>query len=345
MPVIPRVAASGIDPGTWENDGPTPRRPAFGKLDSPAKEPIVNDVPRAFDESDTSRLAPALEQLTHIVSTRTARERWRLAWQSTAANDRAVTAATLRIDGTAWGNLPVDDVLLAIRLLLEAVVEHVKAVHLMLDRGGELPLAIDSETRAALEAAALIWWLLDSRLTACNRVARFYAYRRATTAELERVHERLGLRPDGDESLVSELDHFYQGELGLNAERRRDEDSGRFIWYYGGQRTVGYTERVRAFLAGIGRERASGPYAYYCGASHSEGWRVQFAYAEVIATDGSTTMRRHTAAATINMAVVVCIDALWYAAKCVYEYIGDGAGLAQLHELVPALKSSARMQP
>ena len=305
------------------------------------KEPIVDGVPRAFDDSDAARLGPALEKLARIVGTRAARGRWALAWQSSAAKERTLTAAMLRVDGTPWGDEPFDEVLLAIRLLLETVVEHVKAVRLMLDRGGELPLAIDSETRAALEAAALIWWLLDSGLTARERVARFYAYRRATAVELQRVHEKLGLDPDGDPaSFVDVLDQHYQEELGLSVERRRDKKSGRTIWYCEGQHVVGYGERARGFLAGIGRERASGPYAYYCGAAHSEGWRVQFASVEIVTADGSKTMRRHTAAATINMAVGVCIDALWYAARRAYEYFGHGTGLWELQQLVPALKAS-----
>lgn len=76
----------------------------------------------------------------------------------------------------------------------------------------------------------------------------------------------------------------------------------------------------------MGQTPPAGPYAYYCGAAHSKGWRILFQYAQDTAADGSEVLKLRTAAVTVNMAVNVCTDSLFYAAARAYEYVGDGAG-------------------
>jgi hypothetical protein len=59
----------------------------------------------------------------------------------------------------------------------------------------------------------------------------------------------------------------------------------------------------------IGQDPASGPYAYYCGASHAELWRIQHSYDEVQRPDGQVVWIPSAPVATVNAAVSVCADA------------------------------------
>ena len=70
-----------------------------------------------------------------------------------------------------------------------------------------------------------------------------------------------------------------------------------------------YTTRVKAFMEQIGQDPATGPYAYYCGASHAELWRIQYSYDEVQRPDGQTVWVPRAPVATVNAAVSVCVDA------------------------------------
>jgi hypothetical protein len=56
-------------------------------------------------------------------------------------------------DTSTWGDAPVCTVIPVVQMLLDAVVQHVRAVQMLLERGGDVALAIDAETRSALEAA------------------------------------------------------------------------------------------------------------------------------------------------------------------------------------------------
>lgn len=305
----------------------------------------MHSTARPFDHSDAARLQPAFGKLISVVRDRVNESAWRPAWKSPAAEEIAATKDFARTDGTPWGVSAASTVLPMIRMDLESVLQHVSAVYLMLGVGGELGLAIDSETRAALEAAAQAWWLLDKDLTPRQRVARLYAHRRSTAVKLEGVLADMGIsNPSGFGAMAGELDKEYEQELGLSVNWFTDRNGVAHWADCEGQKPLKYTARVRQFVEkGMGQNPPSGPYAYYCGASHSEGWRLLFQYTQETAADGSDELKLRTAAATVNMAVGVCIDSLVCAAARAYEYGGDGAGLAQLRLQVESIKAATRL--
>lgn len=300
---------------------------------------------RPFDHSDAARLQPAFGKLISLARHRVNEAVWRPAWKSPAAEEIAATRDLARTDGTPWGEAPASTVVPLIRMDLESVLQHVSAVHLMLSQGAGLGLAIDSETRAALEAAAQLWWLLDKDLTPRGRVARLYAHRRDTAVKLEDVLGKMGISAaSGYGAMPADLDKHYEQELGLSVNWTTNAN-GVTRWVdCEGQAPMKYSSRVRLFVEkGMGQSPSAGYYAYYCGASHSEGWRILYQYAQATAADGSDILKLRTAAATVNMAVNVCIDALFYAAARAYEYLGDGAGVRLLAMQVEPIKAAARM--
>lgn len=304
----------------------------------------MHSTVRTFDVSDAARLRPVMDDVVAVVHRRVQRP-WARAWRSPVADDLAATRHLLRDDQTTWGEPPVSTVIPVTRMLLDAIVQHVRAVQLLLDHGGDVILAIDTETRAALEAAGQAWWLLERGLTGRQRVARLYALRRATARELEKVLDKMGQGGAVGYGLMpAELDKFYESELGLVVKRKPDKKTGVPQWSScEGQTMPDYTTRVRNFVRdGLGNSPEAGPYAYYCGASHSEMWRIQYGYVEVTAPDGTVTFQSRPAAVTISMAVGVCLGALVYTADRAYQYMGDGAGRTELRLRMPELRNATR---
>jgi hypothetical protein len=305
----------------------------------------VHSTAREFESSDAARLRPVLDDVAAVIRKRIHRP-WVRGWKSQAADDLAATQHLLRDNGTPWGEAPVSTVLPVTQMLLDAVVQHVQAAQMLLDRGEDVVLPIDAETRAALEGAGQIWWLLERNLASRERVARLYAQRRATSLALDKVLDKMGLAAGiGYGLMPADLDKLYETELQLTVRRRPDRQ-GVLQWSScEGQAMPDYTTRVRNFVRdGLGQSPEAGPYAYYCGASHSELWRIQYGYTEQINGDGTSTFVRRAAAATINMAAGACLGALVYSASRAFEYIGDGAGLTELHMRMAEMRNATRMR-
>jgi hypothetical protein len=56
-------------------------------------------------------------------------------------------------------------------MLIDTVIQNADAVHVLLESRATSTLALDAQARAALEAAAQAWWLLEPRLGGRARVA------------------------------------------------------------------------------------------------------------------------------------------------------------------------------
>lgn len=94
----------------------------------------------------------------------------------------------------------------------------------------------------------------------------------------------------------------------------------------------------------VGQDPASGPYAYYCGASHAELWRIQHSYDEIQRSDGQVIWIPSAPVATVNAAVSVCIDALAYPVARALALLGRGASCAELHHLRHPLRSALTLR-
>ncbi len=203
-------------------------------------------------------------------------------------------------DGTAWGDAPLGSAYTAAGLLIAAAVEHADAAHRLLGSSPTSSLALDTMTRAALEAAAQAWLLLDPAIDGRIRVARLYALRRASASALEKTAAQLGLASArGYGAQTADLDHLYETTLGMTVHRG---PKGGFVDCEG-KSAGSYTGRVGAFMTGIGVDPGSGPYAYFCGASHAELWRIQERHREAPAADGAVHLVPHAPRALIHTAL------------------------------------------
>jgi hypothetical protein len=140
-------------------------------------------------------------------------------------------------------------------------------------------------------------------------------------------------------TLIQDLDDYCQGGLGLVPMLSQNGN-----WTgCENQKPLDYTKRVKAFMEQIGQD-PSGPYAYYCGASHAELWRIQYSYDEVQRPDGQVVWVPSAPVATVNAAVSVCVDALTYPVARALALLGRGASCAELHHLRQPLRSALTLR-
>ena len=288
------------------------------------------------DLSDVHRMHTALGKLLDTVRGRIP-STWTPAWRSDAEDEVKATSQLLRTDGSPWGESPLSTVFPVSGMLIDTVIQNADAIHVLLESRATSTLALDAQARAALEAAAQAWWLLEPRLGGRARVARLYVLRRSSADRLEQTAQKMGLpAAAGYGALVQELDDLYQGDLGLTPTL---SSKGNWIGCEN-QMAFDYTTRVRAFMEQIGQDPAAGPYAYYCGASHAELWRIQYSYDEVQRSDGQLVWVPRAPVATVNAAVSVCVDALTYPVARAFALLGRGASSAELHQLRQPLRSA-----
>jgi hypothetical protein len=288
------------------------------------------------DASDVHRMHTALGKLLSTVRRRIPAA-WTPAWHSDAADEVKATSRLLRADGTPWGESPMSTVFPVSGMLIDTVIQNADAIHVLLESRATSTLALDAQARAALEAAAQAWWLLEPRLGGRARVARLYVLRRSSAGRLEQAAQKMGLpTAAGYGALVQELDDLYQGKLGLTP---MFSSKGNWVGCEK-QEPFDYTTRVKAFMEQIGQDPATGPYAYYSGAPHAELWRIQYSYDETQRPDGQTVWVPRAPVATVNAAVSVCADALTYPVARAFSLLGRGASSAELHELRQPLRSA-----
>jgi hypothetical protein len=209
------------------------------------------------DLADVHRMRTALGKLLSTVRRRIPAA-WTPAWRSDAEDEVKATSRLLRTDGSPWGESPLSTVFPVSGMLIDTVIQNADAIHMLLESRTTSTLALDAQARAALEAAAQAWWLLEPRLGGRARVARLYVLRRSSAARLEQTAQNVGLPAVvGYGALVQELDDLYQGELGLTPML-----SPKGNWAgCENQKPFDYTTRVKAFMEQIGQDPAAGPYA------------------------------------------------------------------------------------
>jgi len=292
------------------------------------------------DIADVSRMHTALAQLLDTVRRRIPSD-WTPPWRSEGEDEIKATSRLSRTDGSPWGENPLSTVFPVSAMLIDTVIQNVDAFHVLLESRSTSTLALDAQARAALEAAAQAWWLLEPRVGGRTRVARLYVLRRSSASRLQQTAQKMGLpTASGYGTLIQDLDDYYQGELGLVPMLSQNGN-----WTgCENQKPLDYTKRVKAFMEQIGQDPASGPYAYYCGASHAELWRIQYSYDEVQRPDGQVVWVPSAPVATVNAAVSVCVDALTYPVARALALLGRGASCAELHHLRQPLRSALTLR-
>jgi hypothetical protein len=238
-----------------------------------------------------------------------------------ARSDIDTTAALIRADGSSpWGSEACQTVQTALAVLVRSVIEHTTGVALLLQNGG-FTIAMDALTRAALEAGTQAAWLAEPGIGGAARVARLYVLRRQTAAQFEVTAARMNIPlTAGYTHTVADIDALYRDDLGIMPTTG---PNGGFTGA-AGQPAQKYAKRVAWFIRSIGHDPAEGPYAFYCGASHGELWRIVQAYT---ANPADGTLVPTAAPELVRAALSVCVDTLAYSCGSAFGWLGRRASV------------------
>ncbi|WP_067504319.1 hypothetical protein [Actinoplanes sp. TFC3] len=227
------------------------------------------------------------------------------------------------------------DVVAAAALLTDAGLDSANVVRTLLVSGASSGLAIETLVRSVLESAAQVWWLLEPGIGGRARMARLYVLRRQSACALQGTAAKLQVQlGSGYGQTVDDMVALYERELGL-----RPDHSHKGVWVgCEGQRKTGYTDRVARFMGDIGHAEDKGPYAFICGASHMEFWRLSYGYEEIENPDGSREWMPRTPRDFLRLALSVTTDALVYPAARAFDLLGRQAALRELVGLLPGAR-------
>jgi hypothetical protein len=202
-------------------------------------------------------LKALVDEVANRVDRWTGQQAWIFEPGSSAAAETVNTE--LKQDGTPWGDRPVRTVYQYAQMATKLAVEMSRCAALLIGAGRPAP-GIEAETRAALEAGSVAWWLLEENLSARERVCRMQLLRRNSAREYARSVKEVGEDPTvaGKES-VARIETECRA-LGLAAFTHNGDELE-------GQTRPGYTARVKALTDELGYQ---GGYSIYSSAAHAE---------------------------------------------------------------------------
>jgi hypothetical protein len=169
-------------------------------------------------------------------------------------------------DGSPWGERPTRTVFQLGQMQMKMVVEYARSVALLV-AAERPPPGIEVETRAALEAASVTWWLFAPGLTARQRVCRLQLLRRNSARELARSVAEVGADPTAAGGETVPAIEVYGQSLGLAPFGQGGDELE-------GEIRPRYTARVKDLTTELGY---LGGYSIYSGVAHAElagAWRL-----------------------------------------------------------------------
>ena len=198
-----------------------------------------------------------VDEVASRVDRWTAQPAW--TWEPGSPASAETANAEVRQDGTPWGDRPVRTVYQYAQMAAKMAVEMSRCAALLIGAGRMAP-GIETETRAALEAGSVAWWLLDENLSARERVCRMQLLRRNSAREYAKSIEEVGEDPAvAGKETVAGIEAECRA-LGLGAFTQQGNELE-------GQTRPGYTARVKGMTNELGYQ---GGYSIYSSAAHAE---------------------------------------------------------------------------
>jgi hypothetical protein len=260
----------------------------------------------SLTSADFTRFCNALLDVTSTVAAWLSGPVWESAPGAQAEIDIRTTSAFPAAANT-WGDSPIRTAFTAAGLMCHAAIEHANAATAVLSATSGLVIPLDTLTRGALEAASQAWWLLDPAIDGRTRVIRCFLLRYGDAAELAGVAAKMnkpGAMSDYGQT-CDQLTDSYITTLGFPPITGRG--NVRDLFRCGGQVLPSHSVLVEQFmsetLGDSEHNDASGLYAYFCGASHSQLWRLMQARSEIPGPDDQTVLSPGTAAEPVEAAV------------------------------------------
>lgn len=194
---------------------------------------------------------------------------WEPAWQSEAA--RECRNGETGPSG-AWGEHTVRTVYAGAALYLDTILRCIQAMAGALT-AQSTPYVMNALARAAMEAGAQLWWLLQPDIGVRRRVARFWLIRASGARYLDdtvRIVDPAALA--GTYGETSAMVQAAVDGLGLSYSERQLRN-GRWSRSCEGETLPGYTARAAAFETAVSMSAA---YTIYSAAAYAE-WHAVIA--------------------------------------------------------------------
>ena len=202
-------------------------------------------------------LKTLVDEVANRVDRWTAQSAW--VWEPGSPASAEIANTEVRQDGTPWGDRPIRTAYQYAQMATKLAVEMSRCVALLIGAGRPAP-GIEAETRAALEAGSVAWWLLEEELSARERVCRMQLLRRNSAREHAKSIKEVGEDPAvAGKETVTGIEAECR-DLGLAAFTQKGDELE-------GQTRLGYTARVKALTDELGYQ---GGYSIYSSAAHAE---------------------------------------------------------------------------
>jgi hypothetical protein len=239
-----------------------------------------------------------------------------------------------------WGNSPTLVVIAVAGIYRAAAYDHLGALGKLL----EPPVTVWGDVivaRAALEAGARLWWLLEPGLSGRQRVAR------ATTEQLYSAQEFITAERElpveaGEAQTRLDLVVRYAEELGLKSDLSKD---GRLIGFEG-ERHAGFTKIVSGVLRTEHHAPGGAVARYYSAIAHG----TMYGLLERLTTTGdglgNLSIEPRLTLETLSLTVSAATLAVAQGYDQWVEYLGwDRWGWARWHnQMITVLNRDARPQ-
>ena len=246
---------------------------------------------------------------------------WEPAWQSEAAGE---CANSEHGSGGPWGEDPVRAVFAGAALYLHTILDCVRAIAATLTPD-TTPYVTETLTRAAMEAGAVLWWLLEPGIDVRRRVARFWLIRASGAGWLA---EAVALTdPGAAPGVYGETPAMVETaiqDLGLSYTRGQGR---RPRWTIEGESLPGYTARAVSFEAACGMTAA---YAIYSAPAHAEWHAIMSRYTEEILPDGNRMIFTRPDRVAVAAAAIAAAGFAIRPADRALSLLGRNARLAEI---------------
>jgi hypothetical protein len=194
---------------------------------------------------------------------------WEPAWRSEAAREIGNAEAG---PAGAWGEDTVRTVYAGAALYLNTILRCIQGLADGLTPE-TTPYVANAMARAAMEAGAQLWWLLEPRIGVRRRVARFWLARASGARYLDGTVLRIDpAAPPGTYGETPAMVRAAIEGLGLSYSERQF-CNGKWSWSCEGETLPGYTARATAFETAVSMSAA---YSIYSAAAHAE-WHAVIA--------------------------------------------------------------------
>lgn len=248
--------------------------------------------------------------------------RWEPAWRSETAWEIGNSGAG---PAGAWGEDTIRTVYAGAALYLDTILRCTQGLADALTPQ-TTPYVANAVARAAMEAGAQLWWLLEPGIGVRRGVARFWLARASGARYLDdTVHRIDPAAPPGTYGETPAMVRAAIDGLGLSYSERQLRN-GRWILSCESETLLGYTARATAFETAVSMSAA---YSIYSAAAHAEWHAVIAGFRQEAVPGGGTILVSRPDLVAVGGAVLAAAGFAIVPADRALRLLGRTARLAE----------------